>query len=407
MDNEKRQSYEDNKKRVLFLGAPIFQIPIVQKAKGMGLYVGIVDINKNAPAFPYADKVFVCSIRDVEAVLKIAKEFKPDGIIIGACDTSVVTGACICKELNLPGHTVKAAINSTDKVKMLEAFEKNDVSHPCFQVVKKNDIDTFVINMPYPVITKPIDSAGGRGVSIVHNNNELKEAVKFSSEAGLTGDIIIEEYMSGPEVSVEVLVIDGIPYVLQITDKITSGEPNFFEIGHAQPSSLPIDVKESVKKLASKAVLAVGLVNSPAHVEIIITDHGPKMVELGARLGGDCITTYLLDNSLSGISMSRAAIELALGIKPGVSNFSDSGACVGVRFIPAKEGILKEIHGLDKVSNMDNVIKIEIMGEIGKYYLKATDDSARFGYVVCKGKTTNDALYQCQRIINMLEFIVE
>lgn len=397
----------EKKKRVLFLGAPIFQIPVVQKAKEMGLFVGIVDINKDAPAFPYADEVFVCSIRDVDAVLKIAKDFKPDGIVIGACDTSVVTGAYVCQALNLPGHTVTAANYSTDKVKMLEAFEANDVSHPCFQVVKKDEIDSFFIKIPYPVITKPVDSAGGRGVSIVHNDKELKNAALYSSKAGLTGDILIEEYMSGPEVSVEVLIVDGEPYILQITDKITSGEPNFFEVGHAQPSALPHNVKKSVKELASKAVLAVGLVNSPAHVEIIITDVGPKMVELGARLGGDCITTYLIDNSITGINMAQAAIELALGIKPDVSDYSDSGVCVGVRFIPTKEGMLKEIQGIEQVKNMENVIKTEVIGEIGKYYHKATDDSTRFGYVVCKGKTTDDALYQCQKVINVLDFIVE
>ena len=124
-------------KKVLFLGAPIFQIPIVQKAKQMGLYVGIVDINVDAPAFPYADESFVCSIRDNESVLNIAKSFKPDGIVIGACDTSVVTAAYVCQELNLPGHTIEAALNSTDKVKMLEAFEAHNVSHPLFQVASK------------------------------------------------------------------------------------------------------------------------------------------------------------------------------------------------------------------------------------------------------------------------------
>lgn len=265
--------------RILVLGAPIFQIEVIKKAKEMGNYVGAIDINEDAPAFPYADEFFVCSIRDYEGVLKIAKAFKPDGILIGACDTSVVTGAKVCKDLGLPGHTIDAAIKSTDKVKMLEAFKENDVAHPMFQVINKENISDFKNTVPYPLITKPTDSAGGRGVCIVHNENELRDAVEFSSNAGQSGDVLIEEYMKGPEVSVEVIVVDGLPHVLQITDKITSGEPHFFEIGHSQPSTLSLKIKESISELASKAVKAVGLKNSPAHVEIIITERGPKMVE--------------------------------------------------------------------------------------------------------------------------------
>ena len=394
-------------KKILFLGAPIFQIPVIQKAKEMGLRVGIVDINEKASALSYADDKFICSLRDPEAVLKIAREYKPDGIIIGTLDTSVRTATYVANALNLPGHTMEAALNATDKVRMLEAFERGGAAHPAYQVVKKADIDTFEMTLPYPVISKPVDSAGGRGVSIIHNDGELRDAVRFSSDTGLSGDILIEEYMTGREVSVEVLIVDGRPYVLQITDKITSGEPNFFEVGHSQPSNLPADVKLQVSELASKAVLAVGLDNTPAHVEVMVTENGPKMVELGARLGGDCITTYLADTSVAGVNMAQAAIELALGGKPDVSHYHDSGVCVGIRFIPAREGTLKEIRGLDEAEKMSDVVKINITGKIGVHYSKATDNTARLGHVICRGKTTAEALEQCARVIDKLQFIIE
>ncbi|WP_026527953.1 ATP-grasp domain-containing protein [Butyrivibrio sp. VCD2006] len=393
-------------KKVLVLGAPIFQVPIVKKAKQMGLFVGIVDINPDAPAFEYADQVFICSVRDKMAVLEIAKEFKPDGIVIGACDTPVMTGAFICQEMGLPGYSVDVALKATNKVKMLEAFESNSVMHPKFQVISKDNINDFKLSIPYPVISKPTDSAGGRGVKIVNNEDELGDALRFSSEAGQSGDVLVEEYMSGPEVSVEVIVVDGIPHIIQITDKITSGSPHFFEVGHSQPSILSDPVKEKIKILASKAVLAIGLENSPAHVEIIITKEGPKMVELGARMGADCITTYLLDTSVTGINMAKATIELALGQKPDVSNYSNSGECVGVRFITAQEGILDNIYNVELAEKREGVIKIEIIGEKGKFYSKSTDNSARFGYVVCKGNTTKEALTRCQECIDMIDFKV-
>ena len=395
-----------NMKKILILGAPVFQIPVVQTAKQMGMTVGIVDINADAPAFACADETFECSIRDTEGVLKIAREFRPDGIVIGACDTSVVTGARVCETLGLPGNSVEASLNSTDKVRMLEAFQRHNVAHPLFQVVRRDEVERFTMALPYPVITKPTDSAGGRGISIVHGEAGLREAARFSSDAGLSGDILIEEYMSGPEVSVEVLVVDGVPHVLQITDKLTSGEPNFFEIGHSQPSALPGDVKERIRQLASAAVLAVGLVNSAAHVEIKITEDGPKMVELGCRLGGDCITSYLLDTSVTGVSMTRAAIELALGQKPDVKSYADSGVGVGVRFIPARKGVLRSIDALAAAGESD-VIALEITGKIGKRYQDATDDSSRFGYVVCRGETPQKALDRCQEIIDTIRITLD
>lgn len=398
---------EENAKRLLILGAPVFQIPIVKKAKEMGLFVGIVDIDSNAPAFPYADQSFVCSIKDKDAVLQVAREFKPDGIVIGACDTPVVTGAYLCSALGLPGNSVEAAVNSTDKLKMIEAFARSDVAHPQFQKVSKNDIEGFSLSIPYPVISKPVDSSGGRGISIIHDDSELKEALLFSSQAGNSGDILIEEYMRGREVSVEVLVVEGKPHIIQITDKITSGEPHFFEIGHSQPSTLPEDTKERIRELAAKAVLAVGLYNSPAHVEIMLTEQGPKMVELGARLGSDCITTYLTDHSVSGVCMAQAAIELALGITPDVQHYGDSGLCVGVRFIPAEEGVLAGVEGLDEAESTDDLIQLAITGKIGRHYAAAVDDSARFGYAVCTGQTAEAALSQCERAIGKLRFLMD
>lgn len=390
-------------KRILVLGAPVFQIEVIQKAKQMGCYVGVVDINHDAPAFPFADETFVGSIRDYETVLGFAIKFKPDGIVLGACDTAVLTGSKVCETLGLPGHTVETAVNATDKVKMLEAFERAGVAHPQYQVIHKDSIGSAEINIGYPLISKPVDSAGGRGVKIVHKQEEMREALLYSSAAGRSGDVLVEEYMSGPEVSVEIIVSDGVPYVAQVTDKITSGEPNFYEIGHSQPSALKEETKEKIKALAKSAVLAVGINNSPAHVEIIVTEDGPKMVELGARLGSDCITSYLTDTSVSGISMMESAIKLALGEKPEIGTIRESGTASAVRFIPAREGTICSIDGDDEARELPGVVKVTITGELGKQYSNATDDSARFGYVVCKGATTEEALARCEKAIEQIQ----
>lgn len=394
-------------KRLLFLGGPIFQIPVVKKAKEMGYEVGIVDINHKAPAIAYADRAFFASLRDYDAVLRAAEAFAPDGIVIGACDTSVRVGAYVCKQLNLPGHTEDIALKATDKYQMLQAFELAGVAHPSFQMVKNDCIHDFTLNIPLPAISKPTDSAGGRGINLIENEDMLRDAVASSSRAGISGDVLIEEFMNGPEVSVEILVVDGVAHVLQITDKITSGAPHFYEIGHSQPSALPDALKEQIKDLARRAALAIGLSNSPAHAEIKITNDGPKMVEIGARLGGGCITSYLLNTSVTGINMCEAAIRIALGAKPDLSKYHDSGTAVAVRFISAENGTLRSIKGLKLAEQMENVIDVEMMAKVGDSFHTTVDNAGRLGFVVAKGATTKEALNTCQKAIDMISFVYQ
>lgn len=249
-------------KRLLILGAPVFQIPVIEKAHEMGLYVGVVDLNKDAPAINYADEYFCASIKNYNEVIKIAEIFRPNGIMSGACDTSVVTVAQLCNVLGLPGHSIEAAINSTDKLKMLQAFSENNVNHPKFQVISREEINTAEISVGFPAVSKPVDSSGSRGISFIENEKTVIAALLNSADSSQSGNVLVEEYMEGPEVSVEMLVIDGTPYVLQITDKTTTGAPHFIEIGHCQPSTLDKNIQEEIRAIAKQAVLAVGLVNS-------------------------------------------------------------------------------------------------------------------------------------------------
>lgn len=389
-------------KRLLILGGPIFQRPIIRKAKQMGLEVGVVDINPDSPVASEADRFFIASVLDKGDVLSIASDFKPDAVISGACDTSVTTTAWLCEQLGLPGIGSAAAHRATDKVEMLRAFESTGVSHPAYQVVRSEEICDFSLKVPYPLITKPTDSAGGRGVNLVQSFEELLNAVRISSAAGKSGDVLVEEYLCGREVSVEVIVADGVPHVLQITDKYTSGAPNFYEIGHSQPAAIDAETANRVAALASAAVLSVGLKNSAAHVEIMITPQGPKMIELGARMGGDCISTYLVDKTVKGIDMAESMINLALGNTLNMPQYENSGVYCSVRFLPSKEGHLMSISGLGSALAVDGVVHAELMARTGVDYLDAVDDSSRFAYVVACGQSLEEANDACCLALNKL-----
>lgn len=172
----------------------------------------------------------------------------------------------------------------------------------------------------------------------------VRKAYDYCKPYSKTGDVIVEEYMSGPEVSVETLSIDGTCHVLQITDKLTTGAPHYVEMGHSQPTRHSKEIAKKISETAIAANKAIGIKNGPSHTEIIITGEGPKIVEIGARLGGDCITTHLVPLS-TGVDMVECNIRIAMGEKPDISCKYNRGSAI--RYLSTENGVIKNIKGLD------------------------------------------------------------
>lgn len=135
----------------------------------------------------------------------------------------------------------------------------------------------------------------------------------------------------------------------------------------------------------------------------MLTSNSPKMVELGARLGGDWITSHLIWNSVSGIDMVETMIKQALGEEFSELSYSDSGKFVATKFLPAREGVLQELNDIETARHSEGVIHIEVHGVVGKQYGKAVDDSARFASVVASGNTKEEALTNCDRALRLIE----
>lgn len=385
-------------KKLLILGGSIAQVPFVKTAKSLGCHVGLVDYNDNAAAIDYADEYFQCSLMDVEGVGKIVDEFCPDGITCGASDVGVMTAAILCEQKNLPGMSVETAVKVKDKAAMIEAFRKYDVAHPEYQVIESEDEK---INIEFPVITKPVDNSGSRGINVAKNEQELKAALEDSFASSRCHRVIVEEYMDGPEVSVEILVQDGEPFILQVTDKLTTGEPHFIEIGHSQPSQLPAEDVECIRKLAYDAARAVGIVNGCGHAEIKLTSKGPKMVEIGGRLGGDYITTVLVPTS-TGINMSEYEILRAIGTPKKFAYPQVNSRGAAVRFIEVVEGVLDSVEINYKAESMVGIEEIKLICKAGKAYGKAQNNNDRFGYVIATGKTAKEAVSRCEHAIECI-----
>lgn len=392
-------------KRVMIVGASVGQLSLIKKAKELGYYVGIADFNENAVGVPFADKFYNTSTIDENGMLAAAIDFQVDGITTVQTDMPMRSIGKVNQELGLPGIDYVTALKSTDKVKMIECFKENNVSAPWFFAIEKTgELEKIKDEISFPCIFKPADNSASRGVVCVKSNDEVDNAWNYSKKYSKNGKILIEEYMQGPEFSVEIIVKNGEAYVIAVTDKLTTGAPFFVEMGHSQPSFLEEDKLEKVETLAKKAILAVGVKNGEGHVEIIYTEEGPKVVELGARLGGDFITSDLVPLS-TGVDMLATTIQIACGDEIDIERKFEKGSAI--RFFDAPEGTIKSIDGVDKAFEIPGVRRIELFRKEGDTIQKIKNSLDRVGCVIAQADTAEQAIDICKNAMELIKIEVE
>lgn len=391
----------------MILGAGKLQLPAILKAKEMGLEVIAVDMDKNAVGFDYADINLEISTIDIEKVLAAAKKYEINGIMTIASDMPIRTVACVSKELNLVGVSEDVALKATNKAIMRQILSEHGVSCPLFYKVSNFDEFTEAVNhitgKGVKCIIKPVDNSGSRGVKLLDDcdGKSLYESYEYSRSFSRCGDVIVEEYMDGHEVSVEILCMDGECNVVAVTDKITTGSPYFVEMGHSQPSRLSRTNLDNIESLAKRAVEVIGINNGAAHVEVMLVNdtNEAKIVEIGARLGGDNITTHLVPLS-TGVDMVESCIKIALGDKPDIRPSMDKGSAI--KYFCTHEGVVEDIIGIEPALKLEGVENIEINCKVGDHIPEIKNSVDRIGYVITTGNNYEEALSICNEALNMI-----
>lgn len=395
-------------KKIMILGASILQLPAILKAKDIGLQVIAVDMDRSAIGFSYADICLDISTLDIPKVVEAARKYEIDGIMTLASDMPVRTVAAVAKELNIVGISEDTALKATNKALMRECLRKDNVSIPNFFIV--NSFDEYLNKLAHvgdKVIVKPADNSGSRGVFLLDNINNMElvqYAFNYSKKYSRNGDILIEEYMEGFEVSVETISVDGQINIIAITDKLTTGAPRFVEMGHSQPSILSRNIQKEISKITIEAINSIGIKNGPAHTEIIVTAEGPKIVEIGARLGGDNITTHLVPLS-TGIDMVNSCIKIALGEVPDLTKKYTKGAAI--RYIDSKPGRIISIKGVEEAKLIDGVKEVILVKSINDIIHEISNSSDRIGFIIAQGNTLQDAIQICEKAMKNIKIEIE
>lgn len=300
--------------------------PFFKQVKALGYYIVGIAYEKGAVCKKYCDRFYPISFTDKDTVLEVCKEEKIDGITSFSLESALPTVIYVAQKMDLVSNTEECLRRLENKFTMREALNAARISNPQYAIVTKaEELDS--LSMPFPCVVKPVDSGGSQGVTKVEKLKEMKEAFTRALYYSREKKVIIEQYIDGREFSVEYLSFNGKHINIQITDKVTSGTPYFVELQHHQPANLTDKQKQHIRNLVEPALTALAVTNSPSHTEVKLNSKGELyIIEIGARLGGDFITSDLVRLS-TDYDLVKDAMELATGdfIIPTIENHHYSG----------------------------------------------------------------------------------
>ncbi|EMB47714.1 ATP-grasp domain-containing protein [Treponema denticola] len=360
---------KENKKRILILGAGLMQGPAIRAAKELGCEVIAVDGNPNAVCAKEADKFFPIDLKDIPALIDLAKNLKEKGLhgVFTAATDFSVSVAAIAESCSLPGHSLEAARRASDKVLMRECFEKHGVPSPKFTHIFKNEIDEALQILkqkaiPFPITVKPADNMGARGCRLVYSQDELRPALEDAVNFSRSGKAIAEEFIEGEEFSLEALVINGEIFLNALADRHIFFPPYFVEMGHTIPSIKSKEECDELIRVFFLGIKALGLTNGAAKGDIFLRKADPQkngkrtacVGEIAARLSGGYMSGWTVPYS-SGFDVTKAAVKIALGEPVDELPNSEAARFSAERAWISVPGIIKKIYGLEEARSTKNI----------------------------------------------------
>lgn len=366
-------------KRLVIIGANDFQNQLILKAKSLGYETHVFAWKAGATGERSADFFYPISITEKDAILEKCREIKPAGICSIASDLASITVNYVAEKLGLPCNSTEHTEIQTNKYAMRTALSAAGIPCPKFIIADElTDFGKELCGFSFPVIVKPTDRSGSRSIMKLDSLQGICDAVKSACEASFEHKAIIEEYLYGNEYSMETISYKGNHTFLATTKKYTTGAPNFIETGHIQPSDLSEDIIEKAKALIFRALDALRIENSAGHSEFRVDQNGNiNIIEIGARMGGDCIGSDLVFLS-TGNDFMKMVIDIACGNSPEINGTDNN--CAEIRFI-FNEADLNEFYSLQKKSPDDIYRASELeLDNLGK----VTDSSSRIGYYIIK-----------------------
>jgi len=401
---------------LLVLGGSSDQIFLMKTAQSMGLRVLTVDMNPKSKGFQLADDYAVISTRDVPALCEFLDDYRRQGhrivgvTTMGSDIPDIV--AILAQHMGTPRISLDPAHVATNKYEMKVRFCEKGIPIPSFQEIHSiADLKRAISEQGYPLVIKPIDRSGSRGVFRIDEGCNLEDLFTKSKAFSFSGRVLVEKFLPGLQISTETVMYRGQGVTPGFADRnyefMGQFLPQIIENGAWMPSILSNAERKQVEDLVVRASLALGVTDGVTKGDVVMTEEGPKMIEMGARLSGGDFCESLVPLSI-GVNYVKAAIKFAIGEEPNPEQLKPRfrQAVVNRYFFP-EPGRLVRIEGVEDVLKQDWIKKLEFWYEVGDVVPLLLSHAHRFGVFVAVGRTREEVDERADWVYRNIKIITE
>ena len=392
---------------LLIIGGGIEQVRAYEVAHEIGLMTVGSDRNPRAPALRIADHAIVASTRDTEETVHAAKEFttryRIHGVMTLANDVPL-TVASVAAELGLPGISLESARLAADKLAMKARFHATGVPTPEFREVgSPEEVESAIGDWGYPVVLKPIDGRGGRGVLRITSWVDVCWAFQRALEQSDRKRVIVERFVEGRQLSTESMVYRGRCYTVSWSERnyelLHRFAPYIIENGGVLPADLSEQETAEVQDIVARAATSLGITDGPVKGDIVMAEEGPMVIELAARLSGGYLCTDQIPLA-RGVDLVKQTIRLALGEDLDTAELFPRDLCkLGVRYFFPEPGRIASIRGFNELDRYDWLAKKKLFFKVGDVLDPVTDHTKRAGFVITTGDNRNEAVSRAKEAV--------
>ncbi len=396
-------------KTILIVSGGAEAVPGIRRAKELGLHVVVADRDPNAPGMRVGDEPIVASTYDPEGMVAAARRYartvRPlDGVLSVAADIPR-TVAAVASALGIPGPSPATAILATDKLAMKERFVEAGIPIPWFAAIGSvDDLRTVVARRGLPLVIKPVDSRGARGVLRLTADVDLAWAYAEAAAESPSGRVMVEEHLRGPQYSTESLLLDGIGFTPGFAERnyeyLERFAPYIIENGGQQPPALEPDHRAGLVALAEEAGRALGVRTGVVKGDMVLTPEGPKVIEIAPRLSGGWFCTDQIPLA-TGVDLVGAAIRLAVGERVDPSELAPRRhRGVAIRYFFPEPGRVVAIRGAEAFAAAAGVHRLQLYVRAGDVVQSVTNHTKRAGYVITVGESCAEAVARAREVVD-------
>lgn len=395
--------------KLLVLGAGIFQVPIIQRARDLGLYVITADYLPLNIGHKFSNQSINISTTDTESLVSAARDLQIAGVVTLGSDIANRAVAAIAQALYLTGPAPGVVEKTSNKSEFRKFQQRKGLRHPSFERFSEvRDALSYLRQLKGDAVVKPVDSSGSRGIAVVPENNKSESEVVClrALEFSRCGEICVEEFMLGRDLSGDGMMADGKLKYLCLTKK---QKRQMNPTGHILPHDLPDAVVRDVCLEVERTCSELGYMTGPLDFDAILTDRGPTIIELSPRLGGNGIPQLI--GRATGFDLLEATIRCAVG---QTIDFPSCGPiptviqpCASLVFGSERSGTIRNLKSSALVQqSMPAIFDIRYRNAVGDRVDGFIDGSAAIGYVLFDLDSAADYVSVADNILQQMELIV-